>query len=106
MVDRKINISNLPEGHGIDKAILISLIEKAYDKMSQRMPGELLMEAHFKESHKQSKTGQVEVKLKAVVAGITLNTDSIEWGAEKALKGAIQAIEKEAEKAVQRKKRF
>ncbi len=103
-MERKLNISNLPDGHGIDKAAVMGLIERAYDKLNDRMHKELLMEVHFKEFHKSGNREEVETKVKAVVAGFQFNADARDWSAEKSVKSALEAIEKEAERAISKKK--
>jgi len=103
-MERKLNISKMPQGHGIDKAIVTNLIERSYDKLNQRMQGELLMEVHFKEFHKSGTKEEVEVKVRAVIAGFSFHADARDWSAEKAAKTALVAIEKEAQRAIEKKK--
>ena len=106
MVERKIQISNMPKAHGIDSAKVQTVIEKYYDKLSTRLPGEMFMEVHFKESHstgKSSKREQVEAHVKVVIGGILLHSKHIEWDAEKAVIVALKAVEKEADKAIHKR---
>lgn len=103
-MERKLNISNMPDSHGIDKATITSLIERYYDKLGARMPGELLMDVHFKEFHKTGQKEEVETKVKAVVAGFQFHAEGRGWSAEKSVKMALNTIEKEAERAIQKKK--
>lgn len=102
-IARKIQVSHLPEGHGIDRALLQNLIEKYYDRLNTRLPGEMFMEVHFKEAHTGGKREQVEVHAKAVIAGINLHARHIEWDAKKALTASMKALEKEAEKVLHKK---
>ncbi|HLC80096.1 MAG TPA: HPF/RaiA family ribosome-associated protein [archaeon] len=104
-MDRKLNITHLPKAHGVDKSSLTNTIERAYDKINQRLPGEMLMDVHFKEFHGQGAREEVEVKAKVVIGGIHLHSSAKEWDAQKALHGALDAIEKEADKAIHKKSR-
>ena len=103
-MERKLNISNFPEGQGIDKATIQNLIERHYDKLSSRLHGELLMDVHFKAYHKTGGREEIETKVKVVVAGFSFHADAREWSAEKSVKKALEDIEKEAERALDRKK--
>ncbi|HLC93209.1 MAG TPA: hypothetical protein VJH23_05895 [archaeon] len=103
-MERKLNISNMPQGHGIDEATIRNLLERAYDKLNDRMHGELLMDVHFKEFHKTGAKEEVETKVKAVVAGFQFHADARDWSAEKSVKTALAAIEKEAQRAIAKKK--
>lgn len=102
-MERKINISSLPEGHGTDKSTLLSLIERFYDKLTVYAKGELLLEVHFKEFHKKGAREQVETKITATGPGFRLHAMAEEWGAEKSLKKALDAIEKEIKKGNSKK---
>ncbi len=93
----------MPQGHGIDRALVLGTIEKFYDKLSTRLPGEMFMEVHFKEAHTGGKREQVEAHVKVVVGGIVLHSKHIEWDAEKAVHVALRAVEKEADKAIHKK---
>ena len=95
----------MPEGHGIDKATVKNLIERCYDKLNSRMHGELLMDVHFKEYHKEGHKEEIETKVKAVVAGFSFHADAREWSAEKSAKKALEDIEREAERAISKRKR-
>ena len=96
----------MPTGHGIDVATINALIERAYDKLNARMHGELFMEVHFKEFNKTGDREEVEVKVKAVIAGFKFHADARDWRAEKSVKTALMAIEKEAERAIHKKKEY
>ena len=103
-MDRKINISHLPEGQGIDRSILTNIIEKFYDKLSKRLPGEMLLDVHFKEFRKHGSKELVETKVKVNVEGINLYATGEEWNAEMSLKEALAATEKEAGRLIDKKK--
>ncbi len=97
MAERKIRVSNLAEGHGIVRAVLLNDIERFYDKMSQRLHGEVVLEVRFKEFHKGGKRERVESLATIVSPGIRLHATAEEWDARKATKEAFNAIEKEFE---------
>ncbi|HIH09762.1 MAG TPA: hypothetical protein HA254_03765 [Candidatus Diapherotrites archaeon] len=103
-IERKINISGMPQGHGIDISQLTSQIEKFYDKLTSRLGGGISLGVHFREFHKQGKREQVETKTSLNTAGIALHASAKEWEAENSLKSALNALEKEAEKVILRKK--
>ncbi len=104
-MERNIRISNMPEKGGIEKLALMNLIEKRYDRLAAILPEGLAMEIHFKEaSHGQGKHEQIEVRAKAVAQGVNLHSSFMEWGIEKALKEALDALDKEAKKALGKKK--
>ncbi len=98
-MERKINISNLPKVHPVNKDTIQNMVDKTYDKLITRLNGEITMNVHFKESKTEGSREQFEVNVKASITGINLNATAREWGAEKALSVCLSAIEKEAEKA-------
>ncbi|MAG18261.1 MAG: hypothetical protein CL944_02185 [Candidatus Diapherotrites archaeon] len=97
--NKLIQITHLPKQDEIKKQSLINAIEKSYGKLTSFLPGELMLEIHFRESKKQGNREQFEVKANANVAGISLHSKFIDWDSEKALKQALTALEKEAIKA-------
>lgn len=103
-MERKLNISNIPEGQSIDKATILNLIERSYDKLSSRLHGELLMDVHFKAYHKTGGKEEVEAKVKAVVAGFSFHANAKEWSTEKSVKKALEDIEREAGRAIDKKR--
>lgn len=100
---RKIQVSGMPTGHGIDRAAVQSTIEKYYDRLGMRISGEMFMEVHFKEAHTKGMREQVEAHTRVVVGGIVLHSKHVEWDAAKAVLATLKAIEKEAEKVIRRK---
>lgn len=105
MEERKIRVSNMPEGHGIDRAKAETTIAKFYDKLAGRLGETMVMEVHFKEAHTGGKREQVEAHVKIVVAGgkRVLASKQIEWNAEKAVHAALAAVFKEAQKSAGKK---
>ncbi|PIN85589.1 MAG: hypothetical protein COV47_01460 [Candidatus Diapherotrites archaeon CG11_big_fil_rev_8_21_14_0_20_37_9] len=103
-MERKIQISNIPKTHHVDKDAITQKAIKTYDKINTRIPGELTLDIHFKEAKIQGNREQIEAKVKAVVASTVLNATFIEWNAEKALTLCLAAIEKEAAKKTESKK--
>lgn len=104
-MERKIQISGMPQGHGIDQAKVQGTIEKFYDKFRARIDGPMIMEVHFKEAHTGGKREQVEAHVKVVVAGgkTVLHSKQIEWDAEKAVHAALSAVLKESERTGRKK---
>ncbi len=103
-MERNIRVSNMPEKGGIEKLALMNLIEKRYDRLAAILPEGLALEIHFKGTHGQGKREQIEVHAKAVAQGVGLHSSFMEWDAEKALKEALDALDKEAKKALGKKK--
>ena len=104
-MERKIQVSGMPQGHGIDSARVETTIAKFYDKLAQMIPEPMTMEVHFKEAHTGGKREQVEVHVKTVVGGgkNVLVSKQIEWDAEKAVHAALEAVLKEARKLAGKK---
>ena len=108
-MERNIRISNMPKGQAIDSAAIQIAIDKTYDKLSQRFAEPVSMEIHFKEGHVQRKKDgqkeQTEAHVKAIIGGgaSLLHAKHVEWNAAKAVKGALNAVEKEASKALGKK---
>ncbi|VVC00180.1 Uncharacterised protein [uncultured archaeon] len=106
---RGIQVSNMPEVHGIDRAAVQATIEKGYDKLEKRLHRPIAMEVHFKEGHvqrkKDSQRSQVEAHVKVIVGGgeALLHAKHVEWDASEAVRGAVLAVEKEAEKVFAKK---
>lgn len=104
-MERKIQVVHLPDGQGIDKAMLMAEIEKHYDKLAKRLHEEMFMEVRFKEFGKEGASGQVECKAHVKSARIQFNSTGLEWGAMLALKHALESLEKEVERAIDKKRR-
>ncbi|GEM_PF-4350591 len=107
-MERRIQVSNMPEGHGIDRAKVESTIGKFYDKLAERLGETMIMEVHFKEGHsagKSAKREQIEAHVKVVVAGgkQVLHSKKIGWDAEKAVHACLDAVLKEAQKGAGKK---
>jgi ribosome-associated translation inhibitor RaiA len=108
-MDRKIQVVHLLEGHNIDKLVLMSKIEKFYDKLAKNFMREIFMEVHFKvyndKGKMESKREQIETKIHVKAPHLNLNASETEWDAIKSLKKAFKAIEKEAEKALHKQEK-
>lgn len=106
-MERRIQVVHLPDSRGIDKSMLVTEIEKFYDKLSAKLPGELFLEAHFKvyndKGEAENKREQIETKIHARTATLRFNASEVEWDAMKSLKKTFKAIEKETEKAIHAK---
>ncbi len=104
-MERKIQVSGMPEGHGIDRAKVQGTIEKFYDKLGARLGDPMIMEVHFKEARTGGKREQIEAHVKVVVAGgkAVLVSKQIEWDVEKAVHAALSAVLKESEKIIWKK---
>jgi ribosome-associated translation inhibitor RaiA len=108
-MERKIQVVHLPEGHNIDKLVLMSKIENFYDKLAKKLSGEIFMEVYFKvyndKGKVESKREQIETKIHVKAPHLNLNASETEWDIIKSLKKTFKAIEKEAEKALHKQKK-
>ena len=107
-MERRIQVSNMPRASSIDASAVQNRIEKYYDKLAKRVPGGLAMDVHFKEGHiagkGEDRKEQIEAYVKVVVAGGSnvFHAKHVEWHAIKAVRGAMEAIEKESMKALKK----
>jgi len=97
-MQRKIQVSHLPNLEEFDKQKINNLLETHYDKLSRILAKEVSLEVHFKERHKEGKRKLYEIKSKAVSGSIVLNSGASDWDIEKTLITTLSALEKEASK--------
>ena len=103
LLERKIQISNLPEGHSIDGFAVKQVIESHYDKIASHFLGDLFLDVHFKELKKAGKKEELDIRVNAKVNGKKFHASSMGWHAEKVLREALMAVEKEIAKAKAKK---
>ena len=97
---KKIKIMHLPETDQIDKDEIYSHIEKTYDKINDLLPGELVLEIHFKKNHQgNDKREKFEIKAGAIIAGFSFHSSFSNWDIGKTLKQSLLALERETIKA-------
>ena len=97
---KKIKITHLPETTNMDKEEIYSHIEKTYDKINDLLPGELVMEIHFKKNKQgNEKREKVEIKAGAIIAGFSFHSSFSGWDINKILKQSLLALERETIKA-------
>jgi ribosome-associated translation inhibitor RaiA len=98
MVERKIQVTHLLGANSSEKAGLMQSMERHYDKLANFLHGELSLDVRFREARKEGSRTLVEVKAKAVSPTKMLNAHASDWTPEKALKSALDALLKEAQK--------
>jgi len=97
---KKIKITHLPETTNMDKEKIYSHIEKVYDKINELLPGELVMEIHFKKNKQgNEKREKIEIKAGAIIAGFSLHSSFSGWDINKILKQTLIALERKTIKA-------
>jgi len=102
---KKIKITHLPETTQLDKDEIYSHIERTYSKINVLLPGELVMEIHFKKNQQgNSKRNLFEIKAGAIIAGYSFHSAFSGWDINKTLKKTLIALEKETIKAKNNKK--
>ncbi|MCR4369370.1 MAG: hypothetical protein NUV67_05695 [archaeon] len=98
MAEKKIQIVHLPSINEIDKQVMAGNIEHAYERLGIYIPGELVMEVHFKQSSSTGKRQLYEVHAHIRGIGKKFNAKFSDWDASKALNKTLAALEKEASK--------
>ena len=95
---KDVQISNLPDIDGIEKAKVNSILSACADGLQRFMKNDLLLRAHFKEHEHGGARKKYSVHLHLSSAGPEITASSTEWKLLDALQAAVSTLEREAVK--------
>ena len=93
---KNIQIAKMPEVDEIDRAEIMSYIDRAYEKISRVVTGDFALHVHFKEHGKGGARKKHEVHFKLVLQGKPIVSKAVEWKLLAAVKNSASALEREA----------
>lgn len=99
-MDRKIQMSKLPDVDGIDRAKIENSLTKSYDKLQRLLNNDIFLKAHFKDFQKAGSRKNHSVQLHLSLPGIELSSSATDWNLITALQEALENLEREAEKKI------
>lgn len=101
-MDRKIELSNMPEVDSMTKQLLTDIAEKQYDKFEKILGGNTALKINFKESSKTGNKSRYDINAMLIVNNKTLVSKAIEWDVIEALQKAMSKLNSEAVKAMKK----
>ena len=101
-MDRKIELSNIPELDTMSRQLLVETAERQYDKFEKILGENTSLKINFKESSKSGNKSRYDVNAMLVVNNKTLVSKTSEWDATEALQKALSKLNSEAVKALKK----
>lgn len=99
-MDRKIQVSNLPDVDEIDKAKIDSTLATSYDKIARIVDNDFILKVNFKSHEKGGARKQHEVHLHLSGPGFEVIAKETGWNLIAAFHNAISTLERETIKKV------
>ncbi|MFH1240661.1 MAG: hypothetical protein V1672_05625 [Candidatus Diapherotrites archaeon] len=99
-MDRKIELSNMPELDSMTKQLLIETAERQYDKFEKFFGESTSLKINFKESSKTGNKSRYDVNAMLITNNKTLASKATEWDVVSALQKALSKLNNEAVKAM------
>lgn len=101
-MDRKIELSNIPELDSMTKQLLTEIVEKQYDKFEKILGESTSLKINFKESSKTGNKSRYDVNAMLIINNKTLVSKATEWDIIEALQKALSKLNSEAVKAMKK----
>ena len=102
VMDRKIELSNMPEVDSMNKQLLTEIAERQYDKFEKIFGESTALKITFKESSKTGNKSRYDVNAMLIVNNKTLSSKATEWDVITALQKALSKLNSEAAKAMKK----
>ena len=102
VMDRKIELSNIPEVDSMNKQLLTEIAEKQYDKFEKIFGENTSLKINFKESSKTGNKSRYDVNAMLIVNNKTIVSKATEWDVIEALQKALSKLNSEAVRALKK----
>ncbi len=102
-LERKIEVSNLPELDSFQKSAMQNSICVSFDKIRKIVDNEILLKAHFKQCMSSGKRTKHSVHLNLSFPGRPVVASESGWEPVSVLQKALKVLEREVVKDVKRR---